>query len=54
MLPPCAFFGIEKINIPARGGDTNRILLQRELYWIHTLDCHNQDLNDEFDLKVML
>ena len=43
------FFGIEIVNMPKRGGDRDRLLLQRECFWIHSLDSMmpNSGLNEE-------
>lgn len=48
------FQGIEQIKLP-RGGNIDKVLCQRELYWIHTLDAlHPKGLNVDFDMSVML
>ncbi|XP_042567882.1 uncharacterized protein LOC122134886 [Cyprinus carpio] len=45
---------IEQIKLP-RGGNIDKVLFQRELYWIHTLDAlHPKGLNVDFDMSVML
>ncbi|CAJ0947477.1 unnamed protein product [Ranitomeya imitator] len=44
------FMGIDKIDMPIRGGDLDRLLLQREASWIFTLDtCHPRGLNDQIN-----
>jgi len=49
-----SFQGIEQIKLP-RGGNIDKVLCQRELYWIHTLDAlHPKGLNVDFDMSVML
>ncbi len=48
------FQGIEHVQLP-RGGDIDKRLHRRELYWIHTLDSiHPQGLNVDFDMSAML
>ena len=32
------YWGIEKVDRPPRGGDHNRLLLQRESFYIYTLN----------------
>lgn len=49
------YTGIEKVNSPRRGGDMDTILLQREAFWIYTLDTLNpRGLNEDFDLRPFL
>ena len=49
------YWGIEKVNRPARGGDHNRLLLQRESYYIYSLNTMApHGLNEEFDVKPFL
>ncbi|XP_077339255.1 uncharacterized protein LOC143983433 [Lithobates pipiens] len=38
-MPKFTFVALDRIHIPARGGDWNKILLQREQRWIHNLDA---------------
>jgi len=56
------FQGIDQIKLP-RGGNIyilpplsiDKVLCQRELYWIHSLDAlHPKGLNVDFDMSVML
>ena len=48
------FQGIEQITLQ-RGGDVDRSLCQRELYWIHTLESLQPlGLNEDFDMSVVL
>ena len=49
------YWGIEKVDMPPRGGDHNRLLLQREAYYIYTLNTMSPcGLNEEFDVKPFL
>ena len=49
------YWGIEKVTRPPRGGDHNRILLQREAYYIYMLNTMApHGLNEEFDIKPFL
>ena len=49
------FQGIEVVNPLKRGGDRDRALLQREAYWIHTLQTeHPKGLNEELLLGCFL
>ena len=49
------YWGIEKVEKPPRGGDHNRLLLQREAYYIYTLNTMSpHGLNEEFDIKPFL
>lgn len=49
------YVGIEKVTRPPRGGDHERLLLQREAYYIHTLNTlAPYGLNEEFDIKPFL
>lgn len=49
------YIGIEKVETPRRGGDLDRILLQREAEWIHRLDSlAPRGLNVDFDLRCFL
>ena len=42
------FFGIEVVKMPKRGGDRDRLLLQRECYYIHLFDSMMPNgLNEE-------
>ena len=46
------FQGIEVVNAPKRGGDRDRLLLQREAFWIHTLNTeYPKGLNEELLLN---
>lgn len=48
------FQGIEQVQLP-RGGDIDKRLCQKELFWICTLDSlHPNGLNVDFDTSVML
>lgn len=48
------FQGIEQVTL-SRGGNIDKVLCQRELFWIHTLDAlHPKGLNVDFDMGVML
>lgn len=47
--------GIETVNIPCRGGDRDKILLQREAYWVHCLDILIPNgLNKEISFSCFL
>ena len=49
------FQGIEKVDLPRRGGDRDKLLLQREAYWIHTLKTEFPNgLNEELLLGCFL
>ena len=49
------FQGIEVVNPLKRGGDRDKVLLQREAYWIHTLQTeHPKGLNEELLLGCFL
>ena len=49
------YVGVEKVEKPPRGGDLDRLLLQRETYWIYFLNTMSPDgLNEEFDIKPFL
>lgn len=49
------YTGIEKVNLPRRGGDIDTILLQREAFWMFTLDTLSpKGLNEDFDLRPFL
>ncbi|KAJ0069779.1 hypothetical protein NL108_014342 [Boleophthalmus pectinirostris] len=49
------FCGIEHVPPPPRGGDHDRILKQREAFWIHTLQTlAPKGLNDDFNLSIFL
>lgn len=49
------FYGIEYVPPPPRGGDHDRLLKQREAFWIHTLQTlAPKGLNDEFNLNIFL
>lgn len=49
------FCGIEQVPPPPRGGDHDKILKQREAFWIHTLQTlAPKGLNDELVLNVFL
>ena len=49
------FIGIEKITIPLRGGDIIKKLLQREAFWIYTLNAASAGgVNDQPNLSCFL
>ena len=49
------FQGLEVVNPLKRGGDRDRALLQREAFWIHTLQTeHPKGLNEELLLGCFL
>lgn len=49
------FTGIELVPLPPRGGDHDKLLKQRECFWIHTLQTLTpKGLNDELNLNVFL
>ena len=46
------FQGIESVNPLERGGDRDRLLLQREAFWIHFLNTEfPKGLNEELMLN---
>ncbi len=47
--------GIEVVKCPRRGGDINILILQREAFWIFTLDTLSpRGLNEDFDIRPFL
>lgn len=49
------YIGIEKVNKPLRGGNQERLLLQRETFYIYSLNTlAPSGLNEEFDIKPFL
>ncbi len=49
------FQGLETVKPLKRGGDRDRALLQREAFWIHTLQTeHHKGLNEELLLSCFL
>jgi len=53
-LSSLRFQGIEQVT-SQRGGDINRRLCQRELYWIYMLEALQPlGLNEDFDMSVFL
>ena len=49
------FQGIEVVNPMKRGGDRDRLLLQREAFWIHNLNTEfPKGLNEELLLNCFL
>ena len=49
------FQGIEMVKPLKRGGDRDRVLLQREAYWIHELNTvFPKGLNEELSLHCFL
>ena len=49
------FQGIESVNPLKRGGDRDRLLLQREAFWIHSLNTeYPKGLNEELMLNCFL
>ncbi len=49
------FCGIERVNVPPRGGDIEVLLQQRELFWIFTLQTLSPNgMNDEALFNAML
>lgn len=49
------YVGVEKVEKQPRGGDLERLLLQRETYWIYFLNIMSPDgLNEEFEIKPFL
>lgn len=53
-LSSLRFQGIEQVTLH-RGGDVDRKLCQRELFWIHKLDAlQPSGLNEDFDMSVFI
>lgn len=49
------FQGIEYVKFPRRGGNRDQLLLQREAFWIHTLQTEfPKGLNEELLLGCFL
>ncbi len=49
------FCGIERVNVPPRGGDIELLLQRSELFWIFTLQTVSpMGMNDEALFNVML
>ena len=49
------YIGIEKVNVPRRGGDIEQLLLKREASWIYQLKTLSpMGLNIDFDLRPFL
>ncbi len=49
------YIGIEGVKCPWCGGDINILLLQREAFWIFTLDTLSpRGLNEDFDIRPFL
>ena len=49
------YIGIERVSKPLRGGDWEKRLLQRETYYIFSLNTMSPNgLNEEFDIKPFL
>lgn len=49
------YMGIEVVQTPRRGGDRDKLLLQREAYWIHQLDTLiPKGMNEELVLSCFL
>ncbi|XP_035254901.1 uncharacterized protein LOC118217183, partial [Anguilla anguilla] len=49
------YIGMEKVRVPRRGGNINRLLLQTECYWIYRLNTLSpKGLNEEFDIRPFL
>ena len=49
------FIGLEKVTLPPRGGDMKKLLLQRESFWIFTLNSMEPNgLNESLDLSSFL
>lgn len=49
------FVGIERVSLPPRGGDIKKLLLQRESYWIFSLNSMEpHGLNDNLGLNSFL
>ena len=50
------YMGIETVRAPPRGGDRDRILLQRECFWVHFLDSLESagGMNEELILSCFL
>ena len=47
--------GIEHVKCPRRGGDVNRLLLQRESFWIYTLNTMSpKGMNEDFSINHFL
>lgn len=54
-LATLRYIGIEQVKVPRRGGDVDRLLLQREAFYIYTLNTLSpRGLNLDFDLKSFL
>lgn len=53
-LSSLRFQGIEQVTLH-RGGDIDRKLCQRELFWIYTLNAlQPSGLNEDFDMSVFI
>ena len=49
------YIGIEKVSMPRRGGEIEKLLLKREAFWIQSLKTLTPfGLNVDFDLKPFL
>ena len=48
------YLGIERVKLPPRGGDIDTLLLQREAFWISTLNTVAKGLNESFDIRPFL
>lgn len=49
------YMAIETVNMPQRGGNRDRILQQRETYWIHSLNTLiSNGLNEEISFSRFL
>ena len=49
------YMGIEVVSTPSRSGDREKLLLQRECFWIHCLDTlEPKGLNEEITLSCFL
>ncbi|CAH2275576.1 Hypothetical predicted protein, partial [Pelobates cultripes] len=54
-LPSMKLMAIDQIPLPRRGGDRKKMLLQRELFWIRTLQTvYPNGLNEKYSLSVFL